>query len=147
MYISVTQLAEKLKVSTSRVRFILGEGRIVGAFKVGNVWIIPVNNNGKIQVISGKRGPKLSWCKSRLKAQAKIHVNGQKIKQNRETGNNTPVITVKRGKTNEYCHQVDIKGPCKLIYKPSNPLKSGAQVWIETNSEIELICVGVKNSS
>ncbi len=146
MYISVTQLAEKLKVSTSRVRVLLGQGRIVGAFKVGGVWIIPIDN-GKIQAISGKRGPQLSWCKRRLKAQAKIHVNGQKIKKNKETGKNAAVITVKRGKRNQYCHQVEIKGPCKLIYKPNKPLKSGAQVWIETNSEIELICMESKNSS
>ena len=40
-------------------------------------------------------------------------------------------------KTNTYCHEVEIMGPCKVIYSPDKPLSCGAKVWIETDSEIE----------
>jgi len=49
-----------------------------------------------------------------------------------------PVITVKTYKSNEYCHEVKIKGDSKVIYSPDNPLPCGARVWIETKSEIEM---------
>ena len=40
-----------------------------------------------------------------------IHVNQHKIRGNLKHGTNDPVITVKEGKSNTYCHEVKIDGP------------------------------------
>ena len=66
----------------------------------------------------------------------KIHVNQHKIRSNMKHGTNNPVITVKTSKSNIYTHEVDIKGPSKVIYSPDKPLSCGAKVWIETESEV-----------
>jgi hypothetical protein len=68
-----------------------------------------------------------------------IHVNQFMIRRNKKTGEKKPVITVKNYKENKYAHELIIKGPCKLIYRPENPLSCGAHVWIETESKIEII--------
>jgi len=65
-----------------------------------------------------------------------IHVNQHKIRSNRKTGKLEPVLTVKTYKSNEYAHEVSIDGPCKIIYRPNNPLPCGAHVWIETESDV-----------
>jgi hypothetical protein len=73
-----------------------------------------------------------------------IHVNQHNIRSNKTKGTNLPVITVKQGKTNTYCNEVEILGPSKIIYggegcntKPI--LTCGARVVIETQSEIKII--------
>ena len=66
----------------------------------------------------------------------RIHVNQHKIRSNMKKGTNDPVITVKPSKSNTYTHEVDIKGPSKVIYRPDKPLSCGAKVWIETESEV-----------
>ena len=65
-----------------------------------------------------------------------IHVNQHVIKANAKNGTSDPVLTVKTHKSNEYCHEVEILGPSKVIYSPDKPLSCGAKVWIETNSEV-----------
>ena len=65
-----------------------------------------------------------------------IHVNQHVIKDNRKTGNQNPVLTVKTYKSNTYAHSVTINGPSTVIYSPDKPLSCGAHVWIETNSEV-----------
>jgi hypothetical protein len=67
-----------------------------------------------------------------------IHVNQHKIRANTKTKSRDPVLTVKTYKSNNYAHEVEIKGPCKVIYRPDNPLSCGARVWIETQSEVVL---------
>ena len=37
-----------------------------------------------------------------------IHVNQHKIRANKKHGTNEPVITVKQGKKNTYCHSVEV---------------------------------------
>jgi len=68
----------------------------------------------------------------------RIHVNMHKVRANKKHATNEPVLTIKEGKTNTYCHEVAILGPSKLVYRPNKPLSCGARVWIETNSEIEI---------
>lgn len=68
-----------------------------------------------------------------------IHVNQHKIKANTKHGTREPVLTVKRGKSNTYAHEVEITGPCKVVYRPYAPLSCWARVWIETESEVGLI--------
>jgi excisionase family DNA binding protein len=42
MYLSVTELAKKLGVTGTRIRTLIRQGRIKGAFKVGKMWVINV---------------------------------------------------------------------------------------------------------
>jgi len=72
-----------------------------------------------------------------------IHVNQHNVRSNKTKGTDLPVITVKKGKTNTYCNEVEILGPSKIVYcgngdeKPI--LSCGARVVIETESEINII--------
>jgi len=68
-----------------------------------------------------------------------IHINQHMIKANRKDGGDRPVITCKTYKSNEYAHEVNVLGPCKIIYRPDKPLSCGAHVWIETIGEVEII--------
>jgi hypothetical protein len=65
-----------------------------------------------------------------------VHVNQHVIKANGKSGDRDPVLTVKTYKDNTYAHEVEITGPCKVIYSPDKPLSCGAKVWIETQSEV-----------
>jgi len=72
-----------------------------------------------------------------------IHVNQHNIRSNKSKGTTLPVITVKRGKSNRYCNEVEILGPSKVIYGGEGDVKPllscGARVVIETESEVKLI--------
>jgi len=68
-----------------------------------------------------------------------IHVNQHKIKSNSKHNKNEPVLTVKTYKSNDYGHEVEIDGPCKVVYRPNKPLSCGAKVWIETKSEVKIL--------
>lgn len=72
-----------------------------------------------------------------------VHVNQHVIRANGKTGARDPVLTVKRGRTNEYAHEVLIDGPCKIVYSPDKPLSCGAKVWIETQSGVQLLTKGM----
>ena len=70
-----------------------------------------------------------------------IHVNQHKIRSNLKHGKNEPVITIKQGSKNTYCHEVDILGPSKIVYGGNDKplLNCGARVVIETESDIRII--------
>jgi hypothetical protein len=70
-----------------------------------------------------------------------IHVNQHVIRANKKHNENNPVITVKQGSKNTYCHEVEIKGPSRVIYGGNDrPLLScGARVVIETESDVEIV--------
>ena len=68
-----------------------------------------------------------------------IHVNQHAVKANAKNGTNDPVLTVKTYKDNRYAYAVDVKGPSKVVYSPDKPLSCGARVWIETQSEVEVL--------
>lgn len=68
-----------------------------------------------------------------------IHVNQHVIKANKKNGVNNPVLTVKTYKDNKYAHEIEILGPSKIVYQPDKPLSCGAHVWIETQSEVNII--------
>ena len=74
----------------------------------------------------------------------RIHVNQHHIRSNKTKGTDLPVITVKQGKTNTYCNEVEILGPSKVIYSGTGCdtkalLSCGARVVIETESEVNII--------
>tara|TARA_R100001377_G_C3154807_1_gene97594 strand:+ start:102 stop:434 length:333 start_codon:yes stop_codon:yes gene_type:complete len=70
-----------------------------------------------------------------------IHVNQHKIRSNLKNNETEPCITVKKGKSNTYCHEVHIDGPSKVLYGGNDKpiLSCGARVVIETESEITAI--------
>jgi hypothetical protein len=68
-----------------------------------------------------------------------IHVNQHVIRRNKKTGSRDPVLTVKRGKENTYCHAVEVDGPCRVVYSPDKPLSCGATVWVETAAGVRVV--------
>lgn len=73
------------------------------------------------------------------KCKTLVHVNQHVIKKNAKEGTRDPVLTVKRGKTNRYAHEVIFTGPAKVVYSPDKPLSCGAKCWMETFHPVELI--------
>tara|TARA_B100000035_G_C20735912_1_gene437586 strand:- start:81 stop:314 length:234 start_codon:yes stop_codon:yes gene_type:complete len=70
-----------------------------------------------------------------------IHVNQHKIRANKKHGTNEPVITIKKGKTNTYCHEVKILGTSTVKYGGNEKpiLSCGARVVIETEGQVEVV--------
>ncbi|MGL5873432.1 MAG: helix-turn-helix domain-containing protein [Xenococcaceae cyanobacterium] len=141
MLVNTIQAASLLGVSTTRVRMLLKQGRIIGAYKIGKFWVIPLTD-GMPVVSKGRRGPSLSFKSARTSAKSIIHINRQEIARNQKQSKSEPVITVKCGKSNTYGHEVKIEGPCRIVYSQEQTL-FGARVWIETFSKVEVFC---KNS-
>tara|TARA_B110000902_G_scaffold131384_1_gene152671 strand:- start:2160 stop:2477 length:318 start_codon:yes stop_codon:yes gene_type:complete len=71
-----------------------------------------------------------------------IHVNQHKIKANLKNNADDPVITVKQGKKNTYCHSVKILGDSVVRYSETGKpiLSCGARVVIETQAEVIAEC-------
>ena len=70
-----------------------------------------------------------------------IHVNQHKIRANKKHGTIEPVITVKKGRENTYCHEVEVLGPSTIMYGGNDKpiLSCGARVVIMTESEVKVI--------
>jgi hypothetical protein len=76
-----------------------------------------------------------------MRATAYIHINQHRIRRNHTTGAREPVITVKRGRANQYGHEVvihdrDGNEAARVVYRPDAPLRCGARVWIETANPV-----------
>ncbi|NEO98101.1 MAG: helix-turn-helix domain-containing protein [Symploca sp. SIO2E9] len=137
MLVGTAQAADLLGISTARVRLLLKEGRIQGAYKIGRFWVIPLFD-GMPVISKGRRGPKPRWHRRRPPLTF-IHVNQHAIRQNKKQEHDAPVISIKRGNSNICGHEVRINGPCRVVYQPNFPKPCGARVWIETLSNIEVI--------
>ena len=75
---------------------------------------------------------------------SKIHVNQHNIRSNKTKGTDLPVITIKQGRANTYCNEVEILGPSRIIYGGAGCdaralMGCGARVVIETESEVKII--------
>lgn len=70
-----------------------------------------------------------------------IHVNQHKIRANKKYGTDEPVITIKQGSKNTYCHEVRILGESVVRYGGNEKpiLSCGARVVIETEAEVEIV--------
>ena len=70
-----------------------------------------------------------------------IHVNQHKIRSNKKHGTDEPVITVKQGSKNTYCHEVRIMGDSVVRYGGNDRpiLSCCARVVIETEADVEVI--------
>ncbi|MGK7893851.1 MAG: DNA-binding protein [Xenococcus sp. (in: cyanobacteria)] len=125
-----TEAAFLLNISVSRVKVLLQQQRIKGAKKEGRVWKIPLIK-GIPQVKECDRGLKGTWRKKRCDKTTRIHVNKPQINHNRKNKTLEPVITIRQGSRKTYCHLAEVKGSCRVVYQPDNPLPCGAVVWIE----------------
>jgi hypothetical protein len=68
-----------------------------------------------------------------------IHINRNIIQQNARRKESKPVCRVQKDNDVRYCMEVNIKGPSKMVYRPDDPRPCGAKLWIETESDVELI--------
>ena len=145
MYIHTTEAAKLLNMSSRRLLQLLQQGRVIGAYKSGHCWIIPLYD-GLPQITKGKRGRPGTWNTKRVQKKTVVHINGNNIKQNakRTPEERKPVITIKsngacngsigeegKGKKNTYANALEIPYPCRIVYEPDKPLSCGARVWIE----------------
>lgn len=86
----------------------------------------------------------------RKPARTVVHVNQHVIKSNAKHGEAEPVLTVKKGRTNRYGHEVVIRDEDgrlvgKFRYEPEHPLSCGAKVWFETDLDVEVVVRGSDN--
>ncbi|NEP91338.1 MAG: helix-turn-helix domain-containing protein [Okeania sp. SIO2C2] len=114
-----------LGICCQRVRVLLAQGRIKGAYKHKGFWRIPLYNRMPV-VIPGKRGPQGVWCKGLRQAPTRIHVNQRKIKANSKRINNDPLMSPEQ------------LAPV-ITMKQNNPLSCGARLWIETYSPVQFV--------
>ena len=128
--VGTTEAAFLLNISVSRVKILLQQKRIKGAKKEGRVWKIPLIK-GIPQVKECAHGLKGTWRRKRCEKTTRIHVNKPKIDRNRKHKSLEPVITIRQGSRKTSCHIAEIKGSCRVVYQPDNPLSCGAVVWIE----------------
>jgi hypothetical protein len=138
MLIGTTEAAFLLGICHQRVRQLLTKGRIKGAKKVGRFWQIPLYR-GMPRIIPGSRGPIGTWKKILQRTASYIHVNQHILKKNRKNNTKEPVITVKQGLKNSYCHEVEITGPSRLVYRPDDRKSCGATLWLEIEPTVEII--------
>jgi hypothetical protein len=137
-HVGTTEAAFMLGLSTARVRHLLNQGRIQGAKKEGRGWIIPLYK-GMPVVTAGRRGPKGTWYKRPRQVETCILVDREKIKSNAKKNQNEPPIVVKQGKHQYNCHELEIKGPCRIVYTPHETGPCGARLWIEAAAEVPVI--------
>ena len=137
MHVGTTEASGILKIKPSRLRYLLSQGRVKGAYKSGKNWIIPLYN--RMPIISrGERGPKPKWCRM-IPAKTIVHVNRNEIRDNKNRKIPEPVISVKRRGTNTQGFSIRINGPCEIVYQPEKPLSgSKATLWIETFASLQV---------
>ena len=68
-----------------------------------------------------------------------IHINRNIIQSNAKRGSEEPVCRVEENGVVQYCMEVDIRGPSRMVYRPDKPRPCGAKLWIETEADIILI--------
>ena len=72
----------------------------------------------------------------------RIHVNQHNLRANVKDGGDRPTITCKDYKQNRKGRVVKIHGPSRVVDAEADgitPLPCGARIWIETESEVEIV--------
>ena len=70
-----------------------------------------------------------------------IHINRNVIQRNAKRELEDPVVRIEENGKVIYCMEVDIKGPSRMIYRPDKPRPCGAKLWIETDADVEHLCL------
>lgn len=76
--VGTTEAAKLLNISPRRLRHLISQNRVFGAFKAGRNWVIPTIN-GYPKIKTASHGPKSTWKKVQVPAQNVIHINRQLI--------------------------------------------------------------------
>ena len=137
-FATTTYAAFLLNISTGRLRELLNQQRVKGAYKQGRLWMIPLNHRGMPEIKPGRRGPEGTWNKNPRSGNTFVHVLRKTIDYNRDYQTSHPVVAVKVGDKKDYCHALKIHGPCQIVYQPHNPNKTqagGARLWIEVEPQ------------
>ena len=140
-FVGTKEAARLLGISQTRVRALLKQKRIRGAYKITeSCWAIPVYEKGMPSVIRGTRGPKPRWKSYRANAKTIIHAYKNHIGKKDDKGIYLAPIAVKNSSKGNYsAYEIDIPGPSKLIYNPEHPSPCGAKLWIETLYQVRPI--------
>ncbi|MDY7002488.1 MAG: hypothetical protein SWX82_00555 [Cyanobacteriota bacterium] len=145
--ITTREAAFLLGICCQRVRVLLAQKRIKGAYKHNGFWQIPLYGKMPV-VIPGKRGPKGVWCHHKRKKPTIVHVNQHRIRKNGDRIRNDPLMTpdqlipvvcLKQTNRNDFGYQMIIEGPCRIVYRPYEPLDCGAHLWIETYEPVQFV--------
>ena len=120
MYVHTTKAASLLEISSRRLRQLLQQGRVKGAYKSGKYWLIPLHS-GLPQIIKARRGQVGTWKMGKQPKKTIVHINSNTIKQNikKKRSHREPVIAIK-GTKKSYVHQLEIPAPCRIVYEPDN---------------------------
>ena len=140
--VGTTEAAFLLNISTARLRLLLRQGRVKDAYKEKRFWMIPLNKRGVPEITPGSRGPEGTWNRGQRTGNTFIHVLRKEIDYNRDHGTSFPAISVKQGDRNDRCHEAEILGNCKIVYRPHKPNKSqagGARLWIEVAPDVQIV--------
>ncbi|MDJ0729152.1 MAG: hypothetical protein QNJ33_04085 [Crocosphaera sp.] len=139
--VTITEASHLLEISRQRILQLIYSQRVKGAYKTQQGWKIPLYGKTKMpKIIRGKRGRKGTWLVRRSTKPTVIHVNKGLIGSNNKREVKKPVIIVRKGSKTTYCSEVSFDGQCKIIYRPDNETLHGkAQVWIEVDSETEIL--------
>ena len=140
MYVHTTQAASLLGISARRLRKLLSDKRVRGAYKSDRYWLIPLYE-GMPVIVKAKRGQAGTWKVGKRPQKTIVHINSNIIKQNikKSPEARKPAIAIK-GAQLGYVDRLEIPAPCRIVYQPDNPLPCGARVWIEVlNCDLELI--------
>ncbi len=131
MYVHTTKAASLLEISSRRLRKLLAEGRVVGAYKSGKFWLIPLYE-GMPVITTVKRGQKGTWKVGKKTSRVIVHINKNAIQGNikKKPEEREAVIGIK-GSQLGYVNHLEIPAPCRIVYSPDKPLGCGARVWIE----------------
>ena len=70
---------------------------------------------------------------------SKIHVNRHVLAKNKKAGERIPPLTIRTYKGATTASELEIRGPCRLVYAPDDPLPCGATVYLITESDVVVI--------
>ncbi|MBO1347731.1 MAG: helix-turn-helix domain-containing protein [Hormoscilla sp. GUM202] len=150
--VGVQEAAYLLGVCLQRVRQLhgprtarkIGQGRIAGACKVSRRWRIPLGASGLPEVSAGSRGPEGTWRRPPLRKTI-ILINQKKIRANAASNSRMPVIDIFKDGTVCRCHEVEIMGPSRILYRPD---RGGSHsLWIEADRDVEVVAKMLADSS
>ena len=69
-----------------------------------------------------------------------ITINRHVIASNKKNNKLEPAVSCRTGSRKaSYGHEVEITGPCKIVYNPLKPLKCGATAYVVTDADVKVI--------
>lgn len=66
----------------------------------------------------------------------RIHINGALLRKKLKA---SKPISIRAGKKVRRASEALVHGSSRLVYRPRNPLSSGAVLWIETTAEVDYL--------